>query len=219
MDEAPDDQHLPAMRIGDREREAVIRGLERAMVKGHLTFDEMEDRMGLAYRAKTALDLEALTADLPEVELPQQPAPARQLGSTQFNLIGSIRRGGWIAVPAELRAISVVGDVTLDLSSATLPPEGVSLTVASVVGDVTVVVADGTPVHIGTISVLGDRHEAVGPAMHGTPPVHIRGLSLVGDIKVYTLSMVPEGRLRAWWTSVRQRALGRTNGSGSDDTA
>jgi len=211
MEEAPKEPHAPAMRIGDAERDATIRLLERAMAAGHLTFDEMEHRMAIVYRTKTKPELVAVTADLPISPTPVAPPPLR-LGSTQFSLIGDIKQGGWIAVPSAVRAISVVGDVTIDLSSADIPVDGVTLSLTSLIGDVIVVVADGTPVDISTISVIGDRREALTAPIGSMPPVSIRGLVVIGDIKVYSLSLVPEGRLRAWWASVRKRALGQGNG-------
>lgn len=207
--DVPDEKPVPSMRIGDAEREDTIRGLERAMVAGHLNFDEMEDRMAAVYKAKTAADLVAVTRDLPTSIAAAPPVPTSQLGNTQFNLLGDIKRGGWLAVPTGVRAISLIGDVTLDLSSADLPAGGVDLTLVSLIGDLTVIVADGTPVHISTISLIGGRREAVTPALQGMPAVRIMAVALLGDVKVYSLSLVPEGRLRAWWGSVRRRAIGR----------
>jgi hypothetical protein len=60
------------MRVGHDEREAVAAELREHYAQGRLTIDEMNERLDLAFAAKTRGDLDALMRDLPS----QRPAPA-----------------------------------------------------------------------------------------------------------------------------------------------
>jgi hypothetical protein len=53
------------VRIGDVERRAAVRRLERALREGRLTVTEFDERVGAAWAGRTRADLDALTADLP----------------------------------------------------------------------------------------------------------------------------------------------------------
>ena len=59
-------------RIGDDEREHVVRELTRHCGDGRLTLDELEERSTAAYAALTRAELDHLLRDLP----PGPPAPA-----------------------------------------------------------------------------------------------------------------------------------------------
>lgn len=60
------------MRVGHDEREAVAAELREHYAQGRLTIDEMNERLDLAFAARTRGDLDALMRDLPS----QRPAPA-----------------------------------------------------------------------------------------------------------------------------------------------
>jgi hypothetical protein len=53
------------LRIGDSDRERLIEELHEHTVAGRLTADELEERVGAAYKASTGADLDTLRADLP----------------------------------------------------------------------------------------------------------------------------------------------------------
>jgi Domain of unknown function (DUF1707) len=54
-----------AMRVADADRERSASELREHMVAGRLSEEELEERVALAYSAKTQADLDALRADLP----------------------------------------------------------------------------------------------------------------------------------------------------------
>jgi Domain of unknown function (DUF1707) len=54
-----------ALRVADADRDRVSEELREHMMAGRLTSDEFEERLGLAYAAKTRADLDAVTGDLP----------------------------------------------------------------------------------------------------------------------------------------------------------
>lgn len=55
----------PRLRASDSDREAVAEQLREAHTEGRLTLEELEDRLGKTYAARTFADLAPLTADLP----------------------------------------------------------------------------------------------------------------------------------------------------------
>jgi hypothetical protein len=61
---------LLTMRAGDADRERTVDVLRAAFVEGRLDQDEYNERMGLAYQARTYGDLAALTGDLPAGPMP-----------------------------------------------------------------------------------------------------------------------------------------------------
>jgi hypothetical protein len=66
------------VRASDAERERVAEALRSHAVAGRLDATELEDRLGLAYGARTRGDLAPLLADLP-VPAPPRPRAPRQL--------------------------------------------------------------------------------------------------------------------------------------------
>jgi hypothetical protein len=53
------------LRVADADRERLIEELHEHTVAGRLSAEELEERIGGAYRASTQADLDALRADLP----------------------------------------------------------------------------------------------------------------------------------------------------------
>jgi hypothetical protein len=53
------------LRVSDTERQVVARRLERAVRDGRLTVVEFDQRLQAAYTARTRVELDDLTADLP----------------------------------------------------------------------------------------------------------------------------------------------------------
>jgi hypothetical protein len=56
---------LSSLRVADADREQLVQELHEHSLAGRLTADELEERVGGAYRASTRADLDALRADLP----------------------------------------------------------------------------------------------------------------------------------------------------------
>ena len=66
-----------ALRIGDADRERVADRLRQAAGEGRLSPEELEERLGAAFAARTAGELEPLVADLPPEPGPAPRAPRR----------------------------------------------------------------------------------------------------------------------------------------------
>jgi hypothetical protein len=74
-------------RASDEDREHVARVLQRHAVAGRLTIEELEDRIGAAFRARTLRELDALQSDLPRGRR-QTTVPALLLHGAVLLLIG-----------------------------------------------------------------------------------------------------------------------------------
>lgn len=73
----PADPERSAVRVGDPEREHTASRLGLAFTLGYLSMDEYEARLGQAFGAQTADQLDRLTADLPMDEIRRRD-PSRQ---------------------------------------------------------------------------------------------------------------------------------------------
>ena len=75
---------VPSLRASDSDREQVAERLRHATAEGRLSTDELEERVGALYGARTYGELDALVADLPvansparlRVRFPQWTLPA-----------------------------------------------------------------------------------------------------------------------------------------------
>ncbi len=67
-------EQAPAMRIGDAERSAVVAELSRHTAQGRLDIDELEERLGTVYGARTAPQLVAALVGLRAGQPPMRPS-------------------------------------------------------------------------------------------------------------------------------------------------
>ncbi|MEU8123456.1 DUF1707 domain-containing protein [Spirillospora sp. NPDC049024] len=175
-----------AVRASDDEREAVVERLRIASVEGRLTFEELTERTEAAYAAVTRGDLELITADLPGMGAPgANPAPAQVkrkftavMGDCKERIVGRI--------DGPLEAVSVMGDVVLDLRGAQVPTGEVHISATAVMGDVKIIVPDGVSIELSGHNFLGDRRVAVRDPHPGArvPVVRITANAVMGDIKI-----------------------------------
>ncbi len=70
----------PALRASDREREDTATLLREHAAAGRLDVDELDERTGAAYAARTRGDLDALLRDLPGRLRRSTPAPSTEHG-------------------------------------------------------------------------------------------------------------------------------------------
>ena len=68
MSDISEGRAAPAVRASDSERQDAAALLQRQFAEGRLTLAELEERVALAYQARTREQLRTLTADLPAAE-------------------------------------------------------------------------------------------------------------------------------------------------------
>ena len=88
------------MRVGDAERNATAESLREHYAAGRLDLDEFQERLDAAFAAKTDLDLEKLTDDLPHVSAHTAPWPPSRAGGPSGSLPTYPLSGSQQAPPA-----------------------------------------------------------------------------------------------------------------------
>jgi hypothetical protein len=86
------------LRVADEDREQLVEELRDHALAGRLTSDELEDRIGAAYRATTRADVDALKADLPVSSKSVALALRKRKGQLRRRLIQET--GGSLGVSA-----------------------------------------------------------------------------------------------------------------------
>ncbi|WP_370616899.1 DUF1707 SHOCT-like domain-containing protein [Mumia qirimensis] len=190
----------PQMRVSDADREQVAEILRRAAGDGRIDTDELDERLGAAYAAKTVADLVPLTADLPIAQPYAQPyappVPARHGnvvvpgGSPTSErgiavLSGFERRGDWL-VPQQLTVVAVMGGAHLDTRRARFSAPEVVITVHAVMGGAEIVVGPTTRVLMEGTGIMGGFS---GPhddsqVTPDSPTLRIRGVAFWGGVSV-----------------------------------
>lgn len=86
------------LRVADADREQLVQELQEHALAGRLTSEELEERVGSAYRATTRADLDALRADLPVSSTSVALALRKRKGQLRRRL--AQESGGGIGVSA-----------------------------------------------------------------------------------------------------------------------
>jgi Domain of unknown function (DUF1707)/Cell wall-active antibiotics response 4TMS YvqF len=183
----PADERVPALRASDADRERVVLALRDGAAEGRLTFDELAQRVELAYTAVSGEELERLVADLPEAApqtAPERPVRKRQRWNVAV-MGGCDRRGRWRPAPRSV-ALAVMGGVGLDLRDATIEGDELVITAIAFMGGIDVIVPDGVEVQLTGFAFMGgnDHRPGTAPLRPGTPVVHVRAFSVMGGIDV-----------------------------------
>jgi hypothetical protein len=181
------------MRVGDSDREQAAEVLREAAGHGRITMDELDERLELAYAAKTYADLAAVTRDLPQPG--QAPAgtlasPASRIGGTPRNkfsvaiMSGARRAGRWV-LPRSYVSVAVMGGVELDLREAQFSEPEVTIHAYTVMGGIEITVPEDVDVDVSGIAFMGGfDHNASGPGVPGAPRVRVIGFALMGGVDV-----------------------------------
>jgi len=181
------------MRVSDSDREQSADVLREAAGHGRITMDELDERLELAYAAKTYADLAAVTRDLPgpaQAPTAVQPAMAGRIGGTprsKFSVAimsGARRMGRWV-VPRSYVSVAVMGGVELDLREAQFAEPEVTIHAYTVMGGIEITVPGDVDVDVSGIAFMGGfDHNASGPGVPGAPRVRIIGFALMGGVDV-----------------------------------
>src|SRR5579859_3094950 len=187
----PADRSL--MRVSDSDREQAAEVLREAAGHGRITMDELDERLGLAYAAKTYGDLAAVTRDLPQpaqAPVPGQSVPVGRIGGTprsKFSVAimsGARRAGRWV-LPRTYLSVAVMGGVELDLREAQFSEPEVTVHAYTVMGGIEITVPEDVDVDVSGIAFMGGfDHHASGPGAPGAPRVRVLGFALMGGVDV-----------------------------------
>jgi len=186
----PADRSL--MRVSDSDREQAADVLREAAGHGRITMDELDERLELAYAAKTYADLAAVIRDLPAPAPTPGPGPAMagRIGGTprsKFSVAimsGARRAGRWV-VPRTYVGVAVMGGVELDLRDAQFSEPEVTIHAYTLMGGIEITVPEDIDVDVSGIACMGGfDHNASGPGVPGAPRVRVVGCAVMGGVEV-----------------------------------
>ncbi|MEU8778795.1 DUF1707 domain-containing protein [Streptomyces sp. NPDC048606] len=182
------------LRASDADRDRIAQILADAVAEGRLTAEEHSERLDSLYARKTVGELDALVRDLPAGAPAAAPA-APYTGATRPAVgpvetvvavcSSSARKGRWRPA-AHTRAVSVMGDITIDLTEAVFEQQITEINVTCVLGNVEVLVPENVTLRGYGSGVLGNfevRGESRGETDPQAPVVIVRGFSLLGNIE------------------------------------
>ncbi|OEJ35858.1 DUF1707 SHOCT-like domain-containing protein [Streptomyces subrutilus] len=182
------------LRASDADRDRISQILADALAEGRLTSEEHSERLDSLYALKTVGELEVLVRDLPAPGTGHtSAAPAYAAGSAAAGYTetvvavcsSSARKGRW-RPGALIRAVSVMGDISVDLTEAVFEQQVTEINVTCVLGNVEVLVPENVTLRgygsgvLGNFEVRGQGRGATDPQ---APVVIIRGFALLGNIE------------------------------------
>lgn len=182
------------LRASDADRDRIAQILADALAEGRLTAEEHAERLDSLYAVKTVGELDVLVRDLPAPGAGHTSAPpayaARTAAAGYTETVvavcsSSARKGRW-RPGAFTRAVSVMGDITIDLTQAVFEQQVTEINVTCVLGNVEVLVPENVTLRGYGSGVLGNfevRGEGRGATDPQAPVVIIRGFSLLGNIE------------------------------------
>ena len=178
----PQDSSLPA---ADTDRIQVAQLLTDSAAQGRLTLTDYEDRLTRAYAATTFDELDALSADLPDIANTRRgackPAPSTMLLAI---MSGFERRGRW-NVPPKLTTFTLFGGGVVDLRYADFTSSQVEIHAYSIMGGQTILLPPEVNVKIEGLGVMGGfDHNVDGAGAEGAPNITIKGFALWGGVGI-----------------------------------
>jgi Domain of unknown function (DUF1707) len=192
--EPADQEQDLELRVGDRDRDAVVQRLQQAFAEGRLDDEEFDQRTRAALTARLSSDLVVLTRDLPTASATARPvapvgAGGRAPGRFAIAYKSDIRRGGRWRVPEQFRAIVYKGSGHIDLRAADLSAPVTTLYAVAYKSRIDVLVPLGVRLELDGFGVskgwsAEEDLESRLPA--DAPVVHVRGIGYKGTIEVST---------------------------------
>ncbi|MEU0692406.1 DUF1707 domain-containing protein [Streptomyces niveus] len=167
-----------AQLISDEDRDTAVRRLQEAYAEGHITHEEMDERLNHALAARTRGDLAPALDSLPEEKAPATSTIAAAGGRIT-------RRGAW-RVPRTLKVESAFGGVRLDLSRAVIEDPVIDIELQMGTGGARITVprdaiVDIEGLHTGWKDV---RYRPRRPSGPGGPTIRISGAMGYGRLKI-----------------------------------
>lgn len=164
--------------IGDEDRDTAVRRLQEAYAEGHISHEEMDERLNHALTARTRGDLAPALDSLPEEKAPTTSTIAAAGGRIK-------RRGAW-RVPRTLKVESAFGGVRLDLSRAIIEHPLIEIELQMGTGGARITVPRDAIVDIeGLHSGWKDvRYKPRRPSSPGGPTIRITGVMGYGRLKI-----------------------------------
>ncbi len=183
------------LRISDDDRHRVAEVLREAAGDGRLGMDELDERLELAFAARTYGDLVPITADLPTgLAQPREtgahlarPGTAATYDRSVAVMGATTRRGVWQVGPI-YTAVAVMGGIEIDLTEALHSAPETVIRAFAFWGGIDIRVGSRTKVEVDGIGIMGafaQSADEVDPELDETSPVlRVTGFALMGAVNV-----------------------------------
>lgn len=192
-------------------REETIERLSDAFARDVLTLEAFEQRVDRAFACRASAEFEALVADLgprpaeralvrvaPELALTTEPIGSTERAqSVALSVLGNVERRGSFSLPRLGRAVSVLGNLELDLREVAFPLGVTELRVSAVFGNVEIVVPPHVAVETDGSGILGSFASVSRHPLDAVrePVLRIRGNAVFGNVEIRTMPRaLPERR-------------------------
>jgi hypothetical protein len=164
--------------IGDDDRDTAVQRLKDAYAEGHISHEEMDERLHQVLTARTRGELAPALASLPEEKAGTKSTIAAATGRIR-------RRGAW-RVPRTLTVESALGKVHLDLSRAVIEHPVVDIELRLGTGRAKITVPRDATVDVeGLRTVWKDTlYKTRRRSRPGGPTIRISGAMGLGRLKI-----------------------------------
>ncbi|MER7708889.1 DUF1707 domain-containing protein [Kitasatospora sp. NPDC097605] len=168
----------PRRALGEDDRDTAVQRVQGAYAEGHLSYEEMDERLHHVLTATTHGELAAVLSSLPA-----EPADS----TATIGAVGGriTRRGVW-RVPRVLKVASALGRVRLDLSRAVIEHRVVDIELELGTGRARITVPRDAVVDLDGLRAgwKDTRYKPRRAADPGGPTIRITGAMGLGRLKV-----------------------------------
>ena len=156
------------LRASHEDRDRVIEMLRVAAGDGRLTVEELDERVEIAFSARTYGELAALTSDLPATG--QAVAPPGPTGSALAKDLvrletrsGTLSRVGRWAVPRRIEARVTSGTIKLDFTEAAIAHRTIDIDADVRSGNLTIITKPGIAVDTDDVAIRSGNVKVKAP--------------------------------------------------------
>ncbi len=192
-------QETGQLRASHEDRDAVIETLRVAAGDGRLTAEELDERLEIAFNAKTYGELAILTSDLPVSAASATVAPAvepKDIVKISCTSGHAARGGRWI-VPRRMEVKVTSGHVRLDLTEAVITHPVLDIDAEVRSGHLSIVTRPGIAVDTDDVQVRSGRVGVKTP--WGTDVPVVLRINLSGKVGSGHISARPKRRTFWQW--------------------
>jgi hypothetical protein len=197
------------LRASYADRDAVIEKLRVAAGDGRLTAEELDERLELAFNAKTYGELATLTSDLPvsgesgdAVAVPVKPKDPKDMVRINCTSGHAAREGRWV-VPRRMEVKVTSGSVKLDLTDAIITHHVLDIAAEVRSGHLRLITKPGIAIDADEVAVRSGNVKIKAPWGAGVPvtlQVNISGRVGSGNI-------LARPRRRNFWQWLARRPM------------
>jgi hypothetical protein len=202
----PEDGMQPSqLRASHEDRDAVIEALRVAAGDGRLTSEELDERLEVAFNARTYGELATLTADLPTTGRPSAAvAPVEPKDMVRINCRSgnATRDGNWV-VPKRMEIRVTSGNVKLDFTSAVIANQLLEIDAEVRSGNLIIITKPGVAVETDDLTIRSGNVKLVRPPW-GTVPVTLK-ISVSGQVG--SGNLVARHRRRSMWAWLTRKPM------------